>query len=458
MKNIITIILFTITTLTSFATHLMGGQITSQLITGLTYEVTTTVYRDITGVAITNQALISYENTSIGYSSQDTVPVSPPINLGNGVEKYTYVDTVTFPVVGNYRIYFSNCCRNAAILNIVDPMNTDMYLDHFIEADLVNSSPIFLNDPVTLGQINVPFYYNPLPFDINGDSIVWVLDTPMTLHPTIDIGVPCVFSLPPSDTSMPFTLNSQTGEISFLPNVAGNFEISMKIYEYKNGVEIGYIRRDMQFIIVPSSNSPVIVNTNNQNTHIVDISAGQNLSLYFDANDPDNQWVTLSINGDIFRGQGAIPSYSIIQNSMSNVSSVLNWTPSLSSVRLTPHTLCYRVTDRFNNFLFSRDYTFQFRVNNIMNLDEITEKTSFTVFPNPMSTYLNVYFYNDEEGLKNIKIVDLQGKILYEKEVYLFAKNQNLIGLQNIYIENGVYFINLCDKNKTLATKMIFVR
>ena len=79
------------------ASHLMGGQITSKNIGGLTYEVTLTLYRDTLGIPMYPTETIMYLDSSGGVLSTHVRPYDTVVvNIGNGVERYRFVDTVTF--------------------------------------------------------------------------------------------------------------------------------------------------------------------------------------------------------------------------------------------------------------------------------------------------------------------------------------------------------------------------
>ena len=71
----------------------------------------------------------------------------------------------------------------------------------------------------------------------------------------------------------------------------------------------------------------------------------------------------------------------------------------------------------------------------------------FITYPNPTKNTIN---FQSNITLKNVIITDLQGRIILKKSI-----NDNLsINVSNI--KNGVYFINLYDKNNTLIkTKKI---
>ena len=60
MKKLILLFAFVFTTIQMQASHLMGGQMTSKNIGGLTYEVTLTLYRDTLGIPMYQTETINY--------------------------------------------------------------------------------------------------------------------------------------------------------------------------------------------------------------------------------------------------------------------------------------------------------------------------------------------------------------------------------------------------------------
>jgi len=283
----------------------MGGQITSRNLGGLYYEVTLTLYRDSLGIPMSTYQQITYTDTTGNFViTQHTVNYDSTLtaNIGNGVERYVFVDTITFPFVGKFKASMNNCCRNAAILNLPNPSTNSLYLDVDITADPSNSSPVFLNEPITVAQLNQPFSYNPLPFDIDGDSLSWQLDIPYDVLGGTILGTPIPgYVLPPSDTLAPFSIDPLTGEITFIPIVIGNFQVSVKAIEWRNGIQIGYIRRDMQLLVVPSGNTPVQVQVNTSvqktTTNPIYINFGESLTLSLIAFNIDSGAVTIAPAG-----------------------------------------------------------------------------------------------------------------------------------------------------------------
>lgn len=382
MKKLL-LLLLVVFSLQTQATHLMGGQMTSQNTGGLSYQITLTLYRDSLGVPMGTTQLITYTDSTgnfvIGshYVNYDPLLTT---NIGNGVERYVFVDTITFPFAGKFKASTSNCCRNGAILNLPNPNQNSLYLDVDIFADPSNSSPIFLNEPITVAQLNQPFSYNPLPFDADGDSLSWQLDIPMDNVSGSILGTPIPgYVLPPSDTLVPFQIDPLTGEITFLPNVIGNFQVSVKAIEWRNGIQIGYIRRDMQLLVVPSGNTPVQVQVSTSvqrtTTNPIYVNVGETLSLTLTSYNIDSGVVTVVPGGSALLNTTASVTFNGLVNN-ENITTI-SWSPSLNEVKDEPYYLSFRIGDYSTPYIFYNDYTFRVIItNNTTGINEISTKSN----------------------------------------------------------------------------------
>jgi hypothetical protein len=441
MKKILSIITLMLIVLQSQATHLMGGQITSQKdSSNLTHEVTLTLYRDTLGIPMPTVATITFTNNFGTFLFTSQAPVTSVTNIGNGVEKYEFTTLVTFPYYGTFKAYYNECCRNMAIINIPNAGNYSMYLDLQIEVDSTNSSPVFLNDPITLAQLNQPFSYNPSPFDVDGDSLSWVMDTPLELLSGVGSVIPG-YSLPPSDTSSPFNLDQLTGEITFLPNTIGNFQISVKAIEWRNGVQIGFIRRDMQLIVIPSSNVPPLV-TNTYNiirTSSININPGQTLTFTMVSTDPDNQNIDVYPSGDIFQGNN-VPTLTNTYISNSSVQSVLTWTPTSNEVRSRPYTFCLRLSEQFGNITFNHDYSFSVSVNSTTYIMDDIMNSKISLYPNPTVDFVSFELNNNQNG--DVFVTTIDGKVVKKQRL---VNGMNMINMSEL--SSGVYRIVSTDKS-----------
>ena len=86
MRKLLLLIFCFFSLLTAKASHLMGGQITSRNIGGLTYEVTLTLYRDTLGIPMYTTANVEYFDSLSMPLMVRVVPMGPPTAIGNGVE------------------------------------------------------------------------------------------------------------------------------------------------------------------------------------------------------------------------------------------------------------------------------------------------------------------------------------------------------------------------------------
>ena len=135
MKKIFTLCFGIAIAVSSYATHLMGGQISAAYLssdsTGSHYFIELDVYRDTLGVQMTlsqsvdifildtsgNYNFISSQSLSFGVGG----PVSSMSSV-YGVEVYHFTDTIDFPANGYYMIKWTDCCRNGAIVNMANPL------------------------------------------------------------------------------------------------------------------------------------------------------------------------------------------------------------------------------------------------------------------------------------------------------------------------------------------------
>ena len=122
MKKLITTLLITLISLSTYATHLMGGQIVATNIGGYNYEIQLTAYRDTIGIPMSSFALFEIGRDSAGV----TIPISTlsvladstsgglvtGVSAAYGVEVYTYTDTVTLPGNGYYTISWNDCYQH----------------------------------------------------------------------------------------------------------------------------------------------------------------------------------------------------------------------------------------------------------------------------------------------------------------------------------------------------------
>jgi hypothetical protein len=488
MKKIFTLCLGIAIALSSYATHLMGGQISATYLssdsTGSHYILDLEVYRDTLGVSM-------YLNQTVEVYLLDTTVFPPTFNLAfshtiafdtssggamsslasvYGVEIYNFRDTITFPANGNYMIKWDDCCRNDAIINMAAPLSEHMDFLTFVSVDSSNpnSTPTFLTPPVAYLPVDSIWQYNPLPFDPDGDSLVWTISVPLGAGSPIPVDVVGYVSL--SDTLLYsnsngiFSIDAITGQISWNPKMVGNFVAAFAIAEYRNGVLIGGMSRDMQFIVVPNTLNamPQISNmqslpTNNIGYPYIKIAPGQNYQVSLLASDPDvNDVVSLEAFGESF-GLSTAPSlFSYTSTGNGNeVEGTFSWTPDMIHVRPNPYLVVFRTSDNF----FYYDETVQIEVT--LNTTAIQELGDFKVqdiYPNPASTNFTLPLSLAKGNDIEVSIYNVLGVKVFSEQLNLSPGNHILV--KNFDLQSGQYFVSITDVNglRIITKKLLVVK
>ena len=370
----------------------MGGQIVVTNLGGYDYEIKLTAYRDTIGIPMATAAMFQISMDSAGVMIPITLLTVPAdsisgglvmgVSAAYGVEVYTYTDTITLPGDGYYTIYWQDCCRNAAIINMGNAGAEYFALSTSLTVDSLNpnSSPSYLTLPVAYLPSDTLWQYNPLPFDPDGDSLAWSLTTPLSSGGIVSGYQFLDDTMFYSNPSTPFALDSVTGELSWSAKMQGNFVAAFLIEEYRNGVKIGEMRRDMQYIVISDTSNylPVVSNmisfpTNSGGYPYVVIFPSQNYSVSLLASDPNiNDVVTLSAFGEPFNLQTSSPLLLTFSTGNGNeIEGIFSWTPDMSDIRTQPYLVVFRVSDGFYNF----DYTVQIEVSSVTSVEELDIKT-----------------------------------------------------------------------------------
>jgi hypothetical protein len=477
MKKIFFFLFSIFIVFSSNATHLMGGQITASYLssdsTGSHYIFELTAYRDTIGIPMGISAVFdieSYDTSNGTWNSLQTYTVTYDTSSGNllptvtvyGVEVYSFLDTITLPGNGYYSISWSECCRNAAIVNMYSPLSENLHLTTYLTVDNLNpnSSPTFLTPPVAYLPHDTIWQYNPLPFDPDGDSLVWSLVTPLHTSSVQVSGYEYLSDSLYSDTTGIFTLDSITGSISWDPRILGNFAASLIIEEFRNGSKIGEMRRDMQFIVINDTSNflPIISNfqtipTNSLGYPYVLINPGTNYQLHLIGNDVNpNDILSMQAFGEVFGLFISPASFNYINTGNGNeIQGTFSWTPDLTHVRPQSYITVFRTSDN----LFYFDNTIQFEVTlGSTNLNEENLHLN-KLYPNPSNG--NFLFSLNLKNPKNIEIniFNMMGVEIYHKDLKLTSGNH--IIQNKIDLKNGYYLLKISDEQNVIKTSKILI-
>jgi gliding motility-associated-like protein len=356
-----------------FATHVQGGDITYKCLGGNQYQLSMALYRDCAGVVAPGTLTVNVKSATCGQDFNVTLnpipntgievsPICPSLKTvcagGTypGVEEYIYSGIVTLPAQCTDWVFSANIkARNSAISTIDNPAAQNLYIESHLD-NLnypCNNSPTFTNKPVPFICVGQPFCFNNGALDADGDSLYYALVTPMN-----GPGSTVLYNAPYSATqpllsSPPVSFNPATGDICMTPTQLEVTVFSIIVKEYRNGIQIGSIVRDIQLRTVTCNNSnPILTGINGTGSFSTSGCIGTPITFNIPSDDADaGQSLVLTWNsgiaGGVFNpGTGAHPT------------ATFTWTPTLADLNNVSNCFTVRVKDDNCPFNGSQTYSF----------------------------------------------------------------------------------------------------
>lgn len=283
----------------SYASHIVGGDMTVRYVNTNSFEITLNFFRDCSTTSpFDNSIQVGLFNKSTNAATATitiTNPTITKVQLGDAcydpkmcMEKAVYkrIVTITNNAAGYYLSYH-RCCRNAVITNMVDPQYAGyvMYCE-IPDPTFNNSNPTFNSVPDGYMCINYPNSDDFSCTDADGDSLVYSFVTPLSCSSPINqicdtntsnpnpFGFPSKGWVNPGVWPKPYgditwasgfglanqmgdpgmSINPKTGMVVTTPPLNGVYVFCVRVEEYRNGVKLGEIRRDFQFKTLPCWN------------------------------------------------------------------------------------------------------------------------------------------------------------------------------------------------------------
>lgn len=319
-----------------YATHNRAGEITYRQLSDLTYEVTIITYT-ATGPGWTADR--PELEILWGDGNSDFLPRVEIVELPDYYQRNRYVGTHSYPGPGVYEIVVEDPNRNFGVENIPNSVNTlfSIATTMVISSSLgSNSTPILTQPPVDKAAIGQVFIHNPGAYDPDGDSISYKL--------TIcrgDNGQPIPnYSFPPASNSL--TINEITGDLVWdAPVYTGVYNIAILIEEWRKGIKIGEIIRDMQIEVFDTDNHPPKVEA----PDLICIEADSLLILEISASDEDGDSIQMSANGGPFLASGGSASFEWEYLGDGNAKAYFRWQSVCAHVRRQPYLLNVKAED-----------------------------------------------------------------------------------------------------------------
>lgn len=352
------------------ASHLMGGDLTYQCISGNTFRIRLTLYRDCAGVNMNTTESIAINSTSCSFSTSISAPLEAgyPVEvsalcssqLGNstcnggtlqGVQEYVYSAIYTLPSACTDWIFsYSNCCRNYAITT--GPGGNSFYFEAMLNNVLApcNNSPDFFTKPVPYFGVNQPQTYSHATTELDGDNLVYSLTQPLQSAGTsVTYTAPWNHTYPINTSTGTFPINSTTGQMQFTPITVQNSVTAVLVQEFRNGNLIGSVRRDIQLIIIAGANGAVNIGpvynlngatANPGQTNVFTACAGTPMTFQIQANDPNGSAPNVTNNAST-----ALPGSTMTSTGTNPKTLTFTWTPPAGSVGYNAFYI--NVTDNF---------------------------------------------------------------------------------------------------------------
>lgn len=345
---------------TARASHAMGADLTYECISANQYLLTFSFYRDCVGIPAPASVDVQYSSScfaggSITLNPTPTSPtqISPTCSTAvstcnggtyTGIEEWIYTAVVTLPgPCADWTFSHDECCRNAAITTITGAGSDNMYVYSLLNntTPTCNNSPTFSNRPVPFACVGQRFCFNHGAFDVDGDSLAYQLITPLTGPGGATVTyLPGHSNTQPVISSPPVTFDPVSGDICMTPTQAEVTVFAVLVNEYRNGVLIGQVERDIQLTVNNCNNFlPMLTGINGAPQFTATLCAGNPYSFYIASIDADAANTT-TITWDF-----AIPGATLTMTGGHRDSAFFNWTPPVSAISGTPYCFTATVTD-----------------------------------------------------------------------------------------------------------------
>ena len=335
MRKLLSLCLLLLTALPAWATHQRAAEITYLWKGGNSYEFTMTCYYTSSEAGVQRDSLL----VSWGDGFSDMMPRQVFQNLGDDYYLSVYKMVHEFSSSGTYVISMEDPNRNYGVVNVPNSVAVPMY----IETELVinpflgyNNSVQLLNAPVDKGCVGKPFYHHPAAYDPDGDSLSYQL-------------VPCKgaegqdipgYTYPQASSF--FDIDAETGLLQWEnPVLQGEYNVAILVEEYRHGIKIGSVIRDMQILISACDNDLPVISLISDTC----VVAGAALNFVISAYDPNGNQVTLEASGAPFELETS-PAVLTPPNDY-GLQPAINffWQTECSHIRKSPYQVVVRARD-----------------------------------------------------------------------------------------------------------------
>lgn len=320
-----------------FATHQRAAEITYKWLGGLTYEITITMYTYTPSPADDDRVYLPIQ---WGDNTIDDIPRIIFRALPNNYTLNIYRMNHTYPAAGKFTISVEDPNRNFGVINIPNSVNVPMYVESELTINPFlgnNNSVRLLNPPIDQGCVGKLFVHNPSAYDPDGDSLSFRL---VNCKSAEGLDIPG-FTQPQASNS--FSIDPISGELYWEnPVLQGEYNVAFIVEEWRAGIKVGSVIRDMQILIGACANNPPEI-ISLADTCVV---AGTPLSFDVKAIDPDGNALSITASGGPFE-QAQNPAVIIPDSAtgMPEATTSFFWNVSCSHINKTPYQVLFKARD-----------------------------------------------------------------------------------------------------------------
>jgi len=428
-----------------FATHAKTAEILYKHIEGYTYEIT---------IITLTYSLSPADRPELTLKCGDGVTqVLPRISyteLDPTTRKNIYMGQHTYPGEGSYMLSMEDPNRNYGIVNIPNSVNQPQYVESLLVIDDEagpNNSVEFLIMPAVNVKINSVFQYNVGAIDFDVDHLVYELVSCKGSN-----GEPIPGYEIPAATNA-FSLNAVNGEITWdSPYIVGEYVIAVKVTEWRNGMVIGFVTREFQFLVDSWEVSVPGIET------IADtaIFYNQVLDINVEATAPGSQTALYG------RGYPFLINNPAVFDSVSgegSCSSVLHWETKLEHARAQPYYFYLIAKANYDYSIWDIATTIKCIS---VRVDFYAGENEYLSYDNQprvlMNTfvdrYLNISFNEFPKDKVEIIIYSLEGKCVAKFNE--FQEYDRTLKLDLGHLPDGIKIIRICSgENEIYSSKIV---
>ncbi len=328
--------LFVFLPVSIYATHNRAGEITYKQISDLTYRITVITYTSTGPEPVADRPQLE---VLFGDGTKADVNRIEQVYLPDYYKRNKYVVDHTYPGPGTYQILMEDPNRNRGVKNIPNSVNVVFSIKSILIINPSighNSTPVLLNPPIDKAALGYTFIHNPAAFDPDGDSLSYKLAI-CTAESGKEIAG---YTFPPFSDSL--VVNERTGDLIWsAPTEIGKYNVAMTIEEWRSGVRIGRILRDMQIEVYETTNKPPVIIGAGRFC----VMAGDTFRTEITATDPYGDSIqlqasggpfSLEVNPAVFRQALSTPGLAI---------GTINWKTDCNLVRKQPYLMIIKAKD-----------------------------------------------------------------------------------------------------------------